>query len=101
MTAKIYKPARSAMQSGPGKTKLWLLEYDPQEPRTVEPLMGWTSTSETRQQVRLWFDTADEAIAFAERNGIDHRLFEPKEAGPKTLSYSDNFKVSRIGQWTH
>lgn len=101
MTAKIFKPTRTAMQSGTARTKLWLLEFEPEKPRTVEPLMGWTSSSETRTQLKLWFDTKEEAIAYAARNGIPFRVFEPKEETEKLLSYSDNFKVSRVGQWTH
>jgi len=102
MTAKIFKPARNAMQSGTGKTKLWLMEFDPETRRSVEPLMGWTSSSETRQQVKLWFDSKEEAIAYAERGGIAYRLLEPPADAPtKALSYSDNFKVGRLGQWTH
>src|SRR5262245_44700881 len=77
MTAKIYRPARTAMQSGTGKTRMWLLEFEPETPRSVEPLMGWTSTVETRQQVKLWFETKEEAIAYAGRNGIAYRLQEP------------------------
>jgi hypothetical protein len=101
MTARIYKPARNAMQSGTGKTKMWLLEFEADHPRTIEPLMGWTSSSDTRPQVKLWFDTKEEAVSYAERNGIAYRLFEPKPVAAKVLSYADNFKVNRVGQWTH
>ncbi|MDZ5448859.1 ETC complex I subunit [Labrys sp. ZIDIC5] len=101
MTARIYKPARTAMQSGSAKTKDWLLEFEPEEPRSVEPLMGWTSSGDMKQQVKLHFATKEEAIAYATRNGIAYQIFEPQEATTKILSYSDNFKVSRIGQWTH
>jgi hypothetical protein len=101
MTARIFKPARTAMQSGTGKTKQWLLEHEIETPRRIEPLMGWTSTEETQQQVRLWFDTAEEAVAYAQRNGIAFRVIEPNVAATKVLSYSDNFKTSRFGQWTH
>ncbi|CAM5766929.1 hypothetical protein LMIY3S_01987 [Labrys miyagiensis] len=101
MTAKIYKPARTAMQSGSAKTKNWLLEFEPEEPRSVEPLMGWTSSGDMKQQIRLRFVTKEEAIAYAERNGIAYQVFEPHEPTPKVMSYSDNFKVSRVGQWTH
>lgn len=101
MTARIYKPARTAMQSGSAKTKDWLLEFEPEEPRSVEPLMGWTSSGDMKQQVKLHFATKEEAIAYATRNGIAYQTFEPQEATTKILSYSDNFKVSRIGQWTH
>ena len=101
MTAKIYRPARTAMQSGVAKTKDWLLEFEQEQPRSIEPLMGWTSSEDMRQQVKLRFATREEAVAYAERNGIPYQVFEPKDASPKVLSYSDNFKVSRIGQWTH
>jgi ETC complex I subunit conserved region len=101
MTAKIYKPARTAMQSGSAKTKDWLLEFEAEEPRSVEPLMGWTSSGDTKQQVKLRFATKEEAIAFADRSGIAYFVSEPQETTTKVLSYSDNFKVSRVGQWTH
>ena len=101
MTAKIYRPARTAMQSGSAKTKDWLLEFEPEEPRSIEPLMGWTSSGDMKQQIKLRFATRDEAIAYAERNGIAYRVYEPHDAATKVISYSDNFKVSRIGQWTH
>jgi len=101
MTAKIYKPARTAMQSGSAKTKNWLLEFEPEEARSVEPLMGWTSSGDMKQQVRLYFATKDEAIAYAERNGLAYQVYEAHDPVTKVLSYSDNFKVSRIGQWTH
>jgi len=101
MTAKIYRPARTAMQSGVAKTKDWLLEFEQEQPRSIEPLMGWTSSGDMRQQVKLRFATSEEAVAYAQKNGIAYQLFEPKDSSPKILSYSDNFKTSRIGQWTH
>src|SRR6476469_1100263 len=99
MTARIYKPARNAMQSGAGKSKLWLLEFEQATARSVEPLMGWTSTNDTRPQVKLWFDSKEEAIAYAERNGIAYRLMEPSAVAPKTLSSSATCKTSRVAQW--
>ena len=101
MTARIYKPAKTAMQSGHAKTKKWVLDHEPTVPRQVEPLMGWTSSAETQTQVRLFFDTREEAIAYAERNGIPYRVFEPKEAKPKRIAYADNFRSDRVGLWTH
>lgn len=89
------------MQSGVAKTRDWLLDYEPEQARSVEPLMGWTSSGDMRQQVRLRFATREEAVAYAEKNGIPYQVFEPKDPTAKVLSYSDNFKVSRIGQWTH
>jgi len=100
-TARIYRPARTAMQSGRAKTKRWVLDYEPAEARGVEPLMGWTSSADMASQVKLWFDTAEEAVAYAERNAIPYQLFEPKERVTKPMAYSDNFRWGRIGQWTH
>jgi ETC complex I subunit conserved region len=76
MTARIYKPAKTAMQSGTAKTKEWVLDYEPEQPREIEPLMGWTSSGDMRQQVQLRFDTPEEAIAYCERHGIAYQVFE-------------------------
>ena len=101
MTARIYQPARNAMQSGKGKSEHWVLDFEPATARSIEPLMGWTSTDDTQKQVRLSFDTKEEAIAYAERNGIPYRLDEPKPRGLVRKSYADNFKFGRLGTWTH
>jgi hypothetical protein len=100
MTARIYLPARSAMQSGQAKDK-WVLEYEPEEPRWIDPLMGWTGSGDMKSQVKLRFDTKEEAIAYAQRNGIAYRLEEPKPKARKVLSYSDNFLPNRIVPWSH
>ena len=76
MTARIYRPAKTAMQSGNAKTKEWVLDYEPEQPREVEPLMGWTSSADMKQEVRLQFDTKDEAMAYCERQGIAYQVFE-------------------------
>jgi len=101
MTARIYKPARTAMQSGHANTREWVLEFEPERPREVEPLMGWTSSSDMRQQVRLQFDTAEEAVAYCERQGIAYQVFETVPAARRTISYSDNFSFKRAEPWTH
>ena len=101
MTARIYKPSKSAMQSGFGRTKEWVLEFAPAAARTVDPLMGWTSSTDTASQVKLSFDTQEEAIAYAERNGIPFVVSEPTQRKAIRKSYSDNFKFGRIGSWTH
>lgn len=100
MTARIYKPAKTAMQSGYGNTEEWLLEFEPGR-RTPDPLMGWSGSNDTQQQVQLSFPTKEEAIAYATRNGIAYVLTEPKVRAPIKKSYSDNFKFGRIGTWTH
>ncbi|GGE45154.1 hypothetical protein GCM10007276_22910 [Agaricicola taiwanensis] len=101
MTARIYKPSRNAMQSGQAKTKRWILDYEPEEARRVEPLMGWTSSGDMKSQIRLFFATREEAIAYAEHKGLTYKVIEPHSPTPKTLSYSDNFRWGRVGQWTH
>ncbi|WP_454916328.1 ETC complex I subunit [Xanthobacter sediminis] len=101
MVARIYKPTRNAMQSGVAKTKHWVLEYEPERPRTVEPLMGYTASVDMHSQIRLSFDTKEEAVAYAERNAIPYQVFEPHEPGRKKIAYSDNFSFRRMGQWTH
>ena len=101
MTARIYKPARTAMQSGAAKTKDWLLEFEPESPRVVEPLMGWTSSTDMKSQVRLRFATREEAVAYCERRGIAYQVFEPKEPARRSMAYADNFAFTRRGLWTH
>ena len=101
MTARIFKPAKNAMQSGKAKTRDWQLDYEPEQPRAVEPLMGWTSSSDMKQQVTLRFDSKEEAIAYAERHGIPFRLHEPHEAPTIIKAYADNFATNRKQPWTH
>ena len=101
MTARIYKPAKTAMQSGTAKTKEWVLEFEPEQPREIEPLMGWTSSGDMRQQVRLRFDNAEEAVAYCERHGIAYRVFAPKEPARRKIAYADNFAFARTDPWTH
>ena len=100
MTARIYLPARTAMQSGQAKDK-WVLEFEPESAREIEPLMGWTSSTDMKAQVRLRFDNKEEAIAYAAKSGIAYRVEEPKPATRKTVSYSDNFKTTRVVPWSH
>jgi hypothetical protein len=101
MTARIYKPARTAMQSGQGNTKLWVIDFEPEVPRRVEPLMGWTSSVDMRQQLRLRFNTKEEAIAYCERNDIPYQVSEEKPAPRRGISYADNFAFRRRDAWTH
>ena len=101
MAARIYQPAKNAMQSGRGRSKDWVLEHEAAQPREIDPLMGWTSSRDTQTQVRLEFDTRDEAVAYAERHGLAYTIIEPKARRIVKKSYSDNFKFGRIGSWTH
>ena len=101
MVARIYKPSRSATQSGKARTLDWIIEHEPAVAREIDPLMGWTSSRDMQQQVRLSFQTKEEAIAYAERNGLPYSVIEPTEKTVPTKSYADNFRFGRIGSWTH
>ena len=101
MSARIFKPARTAMQSGSAQTKDWTLEFDPASAREIDPLMGWVSSGDTATQVRLTFETKEEAIAYATRNGLAYTVADPAPHRRQNKSYSDNFKFGRIGVWTH
>ena len=101
MTARIYKPAKTAMQSGQAGTKDWVLDFEPQTPRQVEPLMGWTASGDMLQQIRLQFDTLEQAVAYCERNGIPYEIAESKPAPRPSISYADNFSPTRREPWTH
>ena len=101
MTARIFKPAKNAMQSGTAKTREWQLDYEPEQPRVIEPLMGWTSSADTKSQIRMSFATIEEAIAYATRHGIAFRLEEPQKTGVRPKSYAENFKFGRPDGWTH
>jgi hypothetical protein len=101
MAAKIYRPAKTAMQSGKAKTLLWVLEFDPEVPRSIDPILGYTSSSDMKQQLRLTFETMELAEAYAKREGIEYRVILPKEPARQTVSYTDNFRFSRMQPWTH
>jgi hypothetical protein len=101
MPARIFREDKNAMQSGLARTKLWVLEFEQEKRREVEPLMGWTSSGDMRQQLRLRFDTKEEAVAYASREGIPFRVEEPHDVQRRPMSYSDNFKFNRVGAWTH
>ncbi|MEQ1953277.1 ETC complex I subunit [Mesorhizobium sp. CN2-181] len=101
MSARIYSPAKTAMQSGKAKTGYWVLDFDPEKPRKIDPLMGYTTSSDMKSQVRLTFDTKEEAVAYAEKHGIAFRVQEPKESKRRQISYSDNFRYDRKAPWTH
>lgn len=91
MTAKIYRPAKNAMQSGKGKTKIWMLEYAPEQKKTVDKLIGWQGSGDMKQQIKLKFESREAAISYAEKNNIPFTVIEPKERIIKAQSYADNF----------
>ena len=101
MLARIYRPAKTAMQSGRAGTRHWVLEYEPESPQEVEPLMGWTSSADMRSQIVLEFDTRDEAIAYAAKLEIPYQVFDPHPPKVAPKSYSDNFRYDRKIPWSH
>ncbi|MEM1038611.1 MAG: ETC complex I subunit [Pseudomonadota bacterium] len=101
MIARIFRPAKTAMQSGKGKSRQWVLQYEPSTPKQADPLMGYTSSGDMLTQVRMTFETREDAVAYAERNNIAHRVIEPKEAKRRAASYSENFRYDRKVPWTH
>ncbi len=101
MTARIYKPSKTAMQSGKANTKAWALDYEPELPRDIEPLMGWTSSADMKQQLRLRFATREEAVAYCERHGIPYQVFDEKPVAARQMAYADNFAYDRRDPWTH
>lgn len=103
MRARIYQPARTAMQSGTAKTTGWVLEFAPASAREVDPLMGWTSSSDTQTQVKLRFDSREAAEAYAADKGIICEVTEPKPRKPniRPRGYGENFATDRKGVWTH
>ena len=88
--AKIYKPTKTAMQSGSRNTKNWILEYEPLETE-VSPLMGWESSSDTMGEVKLEFSTKNKAIEYAKNNNISYKLIEPNKRKFIIKSYAENF----------
>ena len=105
MTARIFRPAPNAMQSGDGNSKRWMLINDPATARQIEPLMGYTSSTDTETQIRLYFDTLEEAEAFVAQR-VRHPLPRASAARPDgrsapTVYSSDNFRSDRKTPWTH
>ena len=103
MRARIYKPAKTAMQSGTAKAKGWVLEFAPATAREVDPLMGWTSSDDMDSQVRLRFDTKEAAEDYARARDIAFDVIDPhaRRANIRPGGYGENFATNRKGVWTH
>jgi ETC complex I subunit-like protein len=101
MLARIYIPAKTAMQSGKANTKEWVLEFEPASARVSDPLMGWTVSSDMNGQVRMMFDTQAEAVAYAQRHGIAFEVLAPPQHRRTLKAYADNFAFGRRESWTH
>jgi hypothetical protein len=92
MKARIYKPSRTATQSGRANIDKWVLEYEPATAREPEPLMGWTASGDTTNQVKLNFKSLEEATAFAEKKGLVYTVLKSRERLVKPRNYSQNFR---------
>lgn len=103
MSARIYQPARNAMQSGQGKAGQWVLEFEPEAARGIDPLMGWTSSVDMNSQVRMIFDSKEAAVAFATEKGLAYQITEAKarKALVRQGGYGENFASNRKSVWTH
>jgi len=101
--ARIYKPAKTAMQSGLAKSGYWILEFELSAAKRTDRLMGWVGSQDMQSdQVRIKFLTKDEAIAFATNHELAYQIKEPAARAVKPKSYADNFRPDRIiGNWTH
>lgn len=101
MLAKIYRPAKNAMQSGRANAQRWVLEFAQSAAPPADTLMGWTSSADTSGQVRMYFDSKDQAIAFARGRGIPHQVSERPEPKRFPKAYGDNFAFRRREPWSH
>ena len=101
MLAKIFCPSKTAMQSGKAKTKRWTLIYEPEKSRTIDPLMGYSSSSDMNGQIQLHFDSKEDAVSYAKRNSIPYQVQKSSERKVLGVSYSDNFRFDRKTPWTH
>jgi NADH dehydrogenase (ubiquinone) Fe-S protein 4 len=88
--AKIYIPTKSAMQSGKGNVKKWILEFETQD-TGINPMMGWETSTDTMSEVKLEFDSKELAIDFAKKNNIEYYIIEPQKNKIVKKSYADNF----------
>lgn len=94
--ARIFRPSKTAMQSGRRQTRNWILEFEPASRRDPDPLMGWSSAADTLNEVQLRFDTLEEAVGFADKHSIPYSIVEPHQRRPKMKSYADNFRYDRV-----
>ena len=99
MRARIYQPAKTAMQSGKGKTGAWLLEYEKPAAGTPDALMGWNTMPSTATQVKLTFATKDEAIAYATTKKLEYSVSEPKKSVVPPKAYAENFSNAKRKAW--
>ena len=101
MFARIFRPSKTAMQSGRAKTHEWVLEFEPASARVPDPLMGWSSSSDMNAQIHLHFESREEAVSYSTRHGIPFQVIEAKSGKRIIKAYADNFASNRMEPWTH
>ena len=101
MTIKIYKPSKSSMQSGQRNTKKWLAEYISDTEQVKDTLMGWNSSLDTKSQIKVFFETKEQAIEWAQNNNYQYLVEDPKKRKIKPKNYASNFDINRKESWTH
>lgn len=101
MVARIYRPSKTAMQSGIGNSKLWRLEYAPESAKTFEDVMGYCGSSDMKSQIKLKFESQEAAISYCERHGIPYELMKEQTRKHRPRTYAENFRYGRLGTWTH
>jgi hypothetical protein len=99
--ARIFRPTKNAMQSGRAKTTVWCLEFESDAVGSADPLMGWTTSTDTQGQVKLTFDSRDDAIAYAQKHGLAFQVVDQKDPKRIPRAYSDNFATNRRMPWSH
>ncbi|MFN3078072.1 MAG: ETC complex I subunit [Alphaproteobacteria bacterium] len=96
MHVRIYRPAKTSMQSGRAKTRRWVVEFEPRSPKRTDPLMGWIGSADVTGQMRLFFPSRDDAVAYATRQGFDYQVDEPHDRTVTPRNYADNFRPDRL-----
>jgi hypothetical protein len=96
MIARIFKPTKTAMQSGQANTQFWILEYEPEEAKKIDNLMGWTGSGDMRGQIKLKFKSKEEAIAYATKNKISYNSKIPQIRKHLPKAYADNFRSDKV-----
>jgi len=95
-SVRIFRPTKTAMQSGLRNTQKWLVDFEAGEAQVADPLMGWAGSHDTNRQLRMWFDTKDEAVAFAKKKGFEYRIIKPQSRPQRPRAYADNFAFRKI-----
>jgi len=101
MVARIYSPAKSTMQSGQARTGIWVLQFEPDQAKMIDSLMGYTSSTDMKSQIHLQFDSCDAAVAYARKAGLAYRIEAAHQSKRRRVAYTDNFKADRLQPWTH